>query len=348
MRDNNIPLPFPHGGLDVSQEFHAQPPGTTADELNVQSREMIGHKNRGGSRPCLAKLLNDQHPEGANLIQHLDVIVDPRAEFLPPAFDTPTEDWVEHPRFPDTFYPPGGSPDQPNPNTPQSNPSALITRIQKKLEYVPFNSSSSDRTITFTDPVQNGSIMVVFVATQDDQFEVSGAIVDVENAAATDYTQLGSYARMTKNSTIFSLSCWIRQAASGGNEDTVRVRVDNNVSMALWIAEYSGMDPAGAFDDFQKAEHSTSQNPMSVGPIAVEGLNQLILGAFMGGLAVDTVTPGAGYTQLDSIDGSAGDLDILLYILEDQDVDNPTTPTITATWDGGADRYCAIGVSFKD
>jgi hypothetical protein len=49
--ENSLPLEFPHGGVDRSTEFGAQPPGTTAAGENVRSQDPLAELFRGGSRP---------------------------------------------------------------------------------------------------------------------------------------------------------------------------------------------------------------------------------------------------------------------------------------------------------
>lgn len=72
-----IDLPFPLAGLDVHTSLAYQPGGTAAEGVNVRVVDPDARRSRGGSRPGLSKWIPQQIPEGAELIQHLNVIVDP-------------------------------------------------------------------------------------------------------------------------------------------------------------------------------------------------------------------------------------------------------------------------------
>lgn len=112
-------LPFPLKGLDVTTEFQEQPPGTTPVGVNVRAFEPLKQRARGGTRPGIQKYIAEQIPEGTELIQHLDYIVDPTTDALTVNFHVPGEDWPENPLIPGQFYPPEGAGWQPNPNAHQ-------------------------------------------------------------------------------------------------------------------------------------------------------------------------------------------------------------------------------------
>lgn len=79
-RETHTPLEFPLGGIDTSTEYQGQPPGTTADAVNVRAQDPLKEMFRGGSRHGLSKLLPDQ-VNGNAPIQSLSVLVsvDPEA-----------------------------------------------------------------------------------------------------------------------------------------------------------------------------------------------------------------------------------------------------------------------------
>ncbi len=75
---------FPKAGIDLSRPANQQPlrPGPhgerhyyCADALNVLSYDALAHRQRGGSRPGLAKPINDQVRGASILIQQLDQLV---------------------------------------------------------------------------------------------------------------------------------------------------------------------------------------------------------------------------------------------------------------------------------
>lgn len=119
MPNQDQPLDFPSKGLDVSREIRQQPDKTTADCQNVASRDSITNRDRGGSRPGFSKYIDDQGSEGAVVVQMLEVLIDPTTDALIQNFETPDDDWTEHPRIPGIFIPPHGAPWQPTPNASQ-------------------------------------------------------------------------------------------------------------------------------------------------------------------------------------------------------------------------------------
>lgn len=117
--NRDVNLPFPVRGINVAEGFQSQPPGTTPVGVNVRATEPLTQRVRGGSRSGLSKYIRERIPEGPVLIQHLTYIVDPQADALGLAGITPGDDWVEDPRNPGFFVPPGGWGWQPNPNASQ-------------------------------------------------------------------------------------------------------------------------------------------------------------------------------------------------------------------------------------
>lgn len=77
----NLEQAFPLSGIDTSTAFHAQRPGTCVDGLNVRSFEPSTDRARGGSRPGLAKFLDEQ-VSGSNAIQSLDYYVVSQQELV--------------------------------------------------------------------------------------------------------------------------------------------------------------------------------------------------------------------------------------------------------------------------
>ncbi len=78
-------LPFPVNGIEVSVALHDQVPGTTPVGLNVRTCEPLTYRQRGGSRPGLARQF-EQIPGGPSLIQNLNT-VDPTDEAATLDFD---------------------------------------------------------------------------------------------------------------------------------------------------------------------------------------------------------------------------------------------------------------------
>lgn len=85
-QEAEIPLPFPLRGLDLSQAVWQQPPGTTPVGTNVRGYEPATTRQRGGSRPGLARYVSGQVP-GGGLIQDLNVVV--ATDITPPGPPSP-------------------------------------------------------------------------------------------------------------------------------------------------------------------------------------------------------------------------------------------------------------------
>lgn len=99
MPDEMRELGFPIQGLDVSGEFMTQPGLTTPRASNVRAADPLAMRLRGGSRTGLAKFVDEQ-VSGANLIQHLNVVVDPTVDALIPDYVDGTSNLTPDPTEP--------------------------------------------------------------------------------------------------------------------------------------------------------------------------------------------------------------------------------------------------------
>ncbi len=109
--DRYAHLPFPEKGLDVSAPLPEQPEGTTPEAVNVRLCDPLTSRDRGGSRPGLAKYI-DAQVNGTGLIQHLNIIVSVQGEALGWGFDP-----IAFPPFNQEDYGPagyGGDPEGPD------------------------------------------------------------------------------------------------------------------------------------------------------------------------------------------------------------------------------------------
>ena len=88
-------LTFPIRGMDSSGEFGAQRPGTTVVGKNVRGQDPATRRLRGGSRSGLGKYIREQvdwetedNEPFENVIQHLNIIVDPTVDALLANFES--------------------------------------------------------------------------------------------------------------------------------------------------------------------------------------------------------------------------------------------------------------------
>jgi hypothetical protein len=341
MPHQEVVLQFPEKGLDVTREFGEQPPGTTADCVNVASRDSIAGRRRGGSRAGMSKYIAEISPQGAVRMQCLEVIVDPTTAALKQNFETPGDDWIPHPRFPAILIPPGGAPWQPTEDADQ--PSVALTLVQDNV--LGFDNVAAEQTINFTTTPADGNTLIVVVVTLDND---ANTTVAVTNGAANVYTQIGAYKRITHGlGPELSMSLWRKEAADGASEAAVKVTPSSQTELKVGIMDWRGANLATPIGN--TANNSGSANPMTTGNIVVSGSGgEAVVGCFTAAFAPDTVTPGAGYTLvINSPDGSADNTDIQLYVVAKENVANGTENP-QATFAGGADTFVALGIEIND
>lgn len=178
-----VAVDFPESGIDTSSGTEAQRDGTTPDAVNVVLADTYEHRDRGGSRPGLVAYVAQQLPTGVNLIQHLNVIVDPTTDALLDTFDYdgprpifdpssigPPASWPailpggEGTRNPGRYIPDGGWARQPNKNKAKklapkiiwAEPAAIT--VGTALSGVQLNA-------TAVDPVTGAAVAGVFTYT---------------------------------------------------------------------------------------------------------------------------------------------------------------------------------------
>lgn len=172
MEPEAISVEFPVAGVDTATEFSAPRPNTSADAVNCRSFDPIEERMRGGSRHGLRKYPNQQIPEGAELIQHLNQIVVVSGDFLHIAFDDYEPDFIpnpsssnnpSNPRFPpgsEPTIPPEGSGVTPNRNYPRDD--------RRRVQAVPDPSTQTNG---------NDSVITATVTRQTADTNVSGVTV---------------------------------------------------------------------------------------------------------------------------------------------------------------------------
>lgn len=77
-----LDLQFPLQGYSDATEFLKQPPLTARFAENVRGTEPVGGLDRGGVRMGLRRWIDDLVAGSGDVVQHLDVIVDPQAPRL--------------------------------------------------------------------------------------------------------------------------------------------------------------------------------------------------------------------------------------------------------------------------
>jgi hypothetical protein len=274
-------LPFPSGGINLLTEFQEQPPGTTPVGENVRCYDTYEQRARGGSRPGLKKYIPEQLPSGTNIIQHLNVIVDPQAAGFRQEFVVPDPDWIEDPLHPGTFVPPGG---WGNPGgAPEESVAGDITFIQKKGQNG-FGVTSSEQSMVFDAPVysaDNDRLVVIWVGTAHNTN--LGVEVTVESDAG-GFSRVGQsegnngYVRITDAGFEYSLSVWYRLVENNSSEDTIRVTPSAAAFLKFFGANWSGMNLAPFVDS---NSNTGSGSSVSTGDVNIAGADRLLCAGFI-------------------------------------------------------------------
>jgi hypothetical protein len=241
-----VDLEFPEGGIDLTGEFNEQPPSTTPVAVNVRALNPDGLRERGGSRAGLKRYIPGPLFDGADLIQHLNVIVDPQAAALQQNFIVPGDDWVPDPGVPGSYVPPGGwgYPSTPSAPTGGDTDDGSIRFMQAGSAFG-VSEALPANTLTLTLPltVAAGQVVLIGIWTQQtSQLGVAGdptsgignqnTTLTVRDGNGVAYTQVGGYASTNTEAYVIAgslptviyhrLSVWRRVAtATGGGTITV-------------------------------------------------------------------------------------------------------------------------------
>lgn len=231
-------LAFPQKGIDLSEGFNSQLPGSTPVAVNVRLFEAMTERARGGSRAGLSKYIAEQLPAGAHLIQHLNVIVDPQniatldeddGTFPDPSDAGPSYAWgvTQSSRNPGRFVRQGGS-----------GRMAVKNSKKKSFKFVQGITNHGAgvflKTTSFPSSVRAGNLIVYGAATTDDPI----TYVAPSDSLGNTYTLITSFQETSGDSTWLSLWYTV-SGAGGGNAITFVNLLGNGVSGAVQ-AEYSG------------------------------------------------------------------------------------------------------------
>jgi hypothetical protein len=339
-RPNEITFPF--RGVDLSLPHAEQQRDTTPVGQNVRAHEPATDRLRGGSRSGLSKYIALQ-PSGTNLIQHLNIIVDPTTPALLDQFDYPggEPDPSDGPRNPGRIIRPGGTGRQPNRNT--THVQAGFAFVQAKAQGFSTNAPGGNEAITFDSDVTAGDLIVVSSELAD---TTSATFIGgVTDSQGNTYTAL-------RPANINGQIWWAIAGSSGPLTVTLAITVGAGTSINQpVIAEYSGNHAAPADGSVDTNDTNTA---WTTGSIAVSQIDSLVLGVFITSELVGfdpplpTMTPGAGFNErLESIhEATSGPFTfrLLTYLVDTLDADSATAVTATAS---ASFLYTAAGASFK-
>lgn len=339
-------LLFPLSGLNVATEFGRQPGRTTPEADNVRAFDVLARRGRGGSRPGLGRFIGDTVPAGEELIQHMNVIVDPQSPALLASGDVPGG--VESAVFPGWHYRRGGSAIQPNRGVTNDNDeegggtSGPIAYVQGKRQQ--FGNVSTVQAMSLTDEPGLDNLIVVIVRTS-----TSGAaevLTDsVTNANLNAFTRVGSGVFTVSIQGIVSLqslSMWYRVASAGAPDQTVRITPGSSGIFEVIVLEYSG-NSSGPVSDDQRTTNETPGTAITTNDLEMNGTTgQAVLAAFItSSVSPSEFIPGSGYTGLFGHQLGATANMVVIHKLNVSGV-GPENPSLLAT---SAAKYGAISVA---
>lgn len=366
--DKEVPLAFPTSGLNVATSYGQQPDASTPIGVNVRANESILNRARGGSRSGLSRYPPGILPSGDNVVQHMNVVVDPQGGALlagspltDPSEEDPDPRWTRMIRT-------GGDGIQMNRNVNRPMVDQLVQSTSGS-----FGFSDGTFSTNFGSQPLSGNLLVVVatavVLNSQGNSPPIGAfdIGGIQNGAGTAFTQVGSggyYSTVsipvtvgpTNYTNFFSLSIWYLYSTGSASDQTVTVTSPNTGSelvsdqqVQINCFEYNGTTGA----PINKARNSSGSNDTSWTSTALSlsnTPNELVIAAMIGGNSpgingsLDACTPAGGFRATGDLSGVAG-LDIGT-VGDKQGVKATTiTPVFTASGAGG--NYCAIATAFN-
>lgn len=350
---------FPLQGISLSDSYANQQPGTTPVGVNVRTYEAITQRARGGARAGLSRYLAAQLPNGAHLIQHLGVIVDPQGGALLDIDD-------------------GAFPDPSSAGQPSSwgifgtrNPGRLVRvggsgRMQfknKKPKGFKYVQGATNYTATgpfapflpavaFPANVNAGDLLIVGSSLTN-----AASLATVNDSMGSSYFPIASIADVNGFSTFAGL--WYAIApANGANTVTV---TDNGLrAPGFVIAEYSGnaslpLNGESTHEDtILVYTFVPNPIPFNTGLVPVSASGELVVGFTVGARTAASGSSIAGdpaFTVRLNTSGSGFATGYPLIVLQDQtsvgaSVQVNGTNTMDAGAGGSGPIILSIGASF--
>lgn len=363
-----IDVSFPEQGIDTSNEFRLQKPLTTPYAKNVRHKEPLGMR-RGGQRKGLIRYIDDQL-EGGEVIQHLNVVVDPQAPGLTASsdlwdvtdgvLDASTNNLrVRNPG--ERYLPPTGSGRRPNRNIPTDDPpEGAISFVQAKHTSHGSSSSATPRsTVLDAPPESTTSLVIAIVMQTDDSAGGYGDVSSVENAVGGAYERVGGIGYDVRwrwalfpsmDNGFFNFSVWYRRASTAAVDEQTVVVTPSSAdakTLSVILLEYRNCDPTSPVFDFDQATGTAGAgDPMSSGSVTPNNTSgELVLGLFWRHNAVKSA--GADYTERVGNVGVSG-ISASMLVEEKANVSglSPVAPdaTVTTVVAGDGNDYGAMSL----
>ncbi len=359
-----LDLSFPLKGNDASNEFWRQADLTTVLGVNVRGEEPVGQNMRGGQRAGVSRFIDDLVAGPGDVIQMLNVVVDPQArglnadtgEQIPGYIPDPSTNNLSDRGSTNRFVPPGGSGRPPNRNIPGS--AAGIALRQSKLGGV---GGDTGLTVSFDVPPLVGSVLVAFVITANqDTGSVPSSILlnSVRNAALLDYANVGGtgYYAEVRSSPVpgpsdlaskYAASMWWLKSVSGSDQDVV-IDAGGTAFFSVGIMEFTGSTATSARDAFNRwtvtdipqVEPETTH--IGVEPTA-GSVSEFVVACFGGQMSDPTPTSKNGYVLAAGDGYNAGQVTLLYKTGVSPSL--VPVPELTMTTSGGTGLVSQFGIS---
>lgn len=372
--DKEVPIEFPASGLNVATSYGQQPKGSAPIGVNVRSNESILNRERGGSRSGLSKYPPGLLPSGTNVVQHMNIVVDPQGgALLAGSFITGPTEADPDPRWGGRLIRVGGDGIQLNRNQNRQTPQVFV-QSQAFQAGGPGGSLGNPQTMVFTNKPSGGNLLFVLVATltyQVDGFTGPAHPGVPKNGAGTSYTHLGStgFVDITVGppasslNVYQSLSCYYLISTGITADKTVNVDPAGGEQITIAGCEYTSLNTLSPYDNSVTFTDATqTSDAATTGPILLSNTagEVVIAVVVMGNTSCSGVTPAGGFTiRLQSYSDTGGtgwNGSAPFLALMDKTGVQATTITPTGTLLGGftpsptglvGPTFCSIGAAFK-
>lgn len=270
-------LAFPSRGIDLTQEYLGQIPGTTPTGANVRLYEPGSLRARGGARPGLSKYVPVQ-PSGNHRIQCLDTVV--WTNNLAQGADDGTDNAAGTDRTRNKRGGKKGFAPVRHRKYSQTN----ITFIQQRANG-PGNIASGALSVTFSKDVAAGDFILVAFGMQSTDGSSPDSTVAISDTQSNAYTRVGGYARNLNGfNDETNLSLWFAYAASAGSltiTGTPSTTATSGFTQILAL-EYANVKNTGVLDGSSANADvfTTGAFTLSTGLVHVAGARELLLGFF--------------------------------------------------------------------
>lgn len=297
--DKEVPIEFPSSGLNVATSYGQQPKGSTPTGVNVRSNESILNRERGGSRSGLSKYPPGLLPSGTNVVQHMNIVVDPQGgALLAGSFITGPTEADPDPRWGGRLIRVGGDGIQLNRNQNRQQTSPL----RQSQIFDGGGGVGPDFSVSLPLIPLSGGLLVLATLTSTNNFANQPSsdtgpihVGSIVNGGGGAYTQIGGGSSFADNAytrtgftDYYSLSLWYKYATGSANDQTATIGSPSGPSGVLpsdgvhmMLFEFTGFTGAPVGQTI--TTNPSNVTPCPVGPLLLSNTaNALVFEAIAG------------------------------------------------------------------